>query len=160
VGNELYELAERLGKWLMASGKMVATAESCTGGWIAQSLTEVPGSSAWFDRGFVTYSNSAKTQMLGVKYETLETYGAVSAETAKEMVLGALACSEAQFAIAVTGIAGPDGGTDEKPVGTVFIAWANKDGAIKVKKNLFYGNRHEIRVQSVQLAIQGMMEME
>ena len=157
--NELYEFSERLGKWLMAKGKMVATAESCTGGWIAQSLTEVPGSSTWFDRGFVTYSNSAKTQMLGVKYETLETYGAVSAETAKEMVLGALAWSEAHFAIAVTGIAGPDGGTAEKPVGTVFVAWASKDGVISVKKNQFKGSRHQIRVQSVQLAIQGLTEI-
>jgi nicotinamide-nucleotide amidase len=155
---ELFKFAELLGHWLMANGKMVATAESCTGGWIAQSLTEVPGSSTWFDRGFVTYSNSAKTQMLGVKAETLQTYGAVSAETAEEMVIGALARSEAHFAIAVTGIAGPDGGTSEKPVGTVFIAWADKDGAIKVKKNLFYGNRHQIRAQTVQIAIKGLTE--
>jgi nicotinamide-nucleotide amidase len=158
VENELLELAQRLGSNLRAKGKKIATAESCTGGWIAQCITEVSGSSAWFDRGFVTYSNSAKTQMLGVNSETIEIYGAVSAETVEEMVMGALAHSDADAAIAVTGIAGPEGGTAEKPVGTVFIAWANKEGAIKLKKNLFFGNRHQIRAQTVQLAIQGMSE--
>ena len=154
----LFELAHVLGKGLRTKGKVVATAESCTGGWIAQCITEIPGSSAWFDRGFVTYSNSAKTQMLGVKSATLETYGAVSAETVEEMVMGALAGSNADIATAVTGIAGPEGGTAEKPVGTVFIAWADKVGAIKVEKNLFLGNRYQIRAQTVQSAIQGLSE--
>jgi len=154
----LFELAHVLGKGLRTKGKVVATAESCTGGWIAQCITEIPGSSAWFDRGFVTYSNSAKTQMLGVKSATLETYGAVSAETVEEMVMGALAGSNADIATAVTGIAGPEGGTAEKPVGTVFIAWADKGGAIKVEKYLFLGNRHQIRAQTVQSAIQGLSE--
>jgi nicotinamide-nucleotide amidase len=158
VGKTLFEIAHLLGDCLRSKGKVVATAESCTGGWIAQCITEIPGSSAWFDRGFVTYSNSAKIQMLGVKSATLETYGAVSAEAVDEMVMGTLAGSNADVAIAVTGIAGPEGGTDEKPVGTVFIAWADRDGSIKVEKYLFLGNRHQIRAQTVQSAIQGLSE--
>lgn len=154
--NELFEFAQQLGLLLKANGKKIATAESCTGGWIAQCMTEVPGSSAWFDRGFVTYSNAAKIQMLGVNFETLEKYGAVSAETAIEMVMGALARSEADYAVAVTGIAGPDGGTVDKPVGTVFIAWADKDGDIRVQKSRFYGNRRQIRAQTVLTAIKGV----
>lgn len=134
----------------------MATAESCTGGWIAHCMTDIPGSSAWFDRGFVTYSNAAKIQMLGVKSETLEQFGAVSFETAKEMVLGALSHSDADVAVAVTGIAGPDGGSAEKPVGTVFIAWANKDGHISVTKSLFSGDRRQIRAQTVLTAIKGV----
>jgi len=154
--SELFELAEQLGRLLKANGKTIATAESCTGGWIAQTITEVPGSSAWFDRGFVTYSNAAKVQMLGVSPQTLEQYGAVSAETATEMVTGALAHSGADVAVAVTGIAGPDGGTQDKPVGTVFIAWAPKSGAAKVVKKQFTGNRRQIREQTVKNAIEGM----
>ncbi|MDD5577854.1 MAG: CinA family protein [Methylobacter sp.] len=153
MDNELGDMAERLGQYLKVNGKKIATAESCTGGGIAQIITEVPGSSAWFDRGFVTYSNAAKVQMLGVRQETLEKYGAVSAETAKEMVAGALAHSEADIAIAVTGIAGPDGGTPQKPVGTVFIAWAWKNGHDKVEKMQFSGNRHRIREQTIKIAI-------
>lgn len=153
---ELFELAEQLGVWLKTNRKTMATAESCTGGWIAQSITEVPGSSAWFDRGFVSYSNAAKVQMLGVNPETLEKYGAVSAETAKEMAMGALNRSDADVAVAVTGIAGPDGGTAEKPVGTVFIAWASKDGGSRVKKCRFYGDRRQIRAQTVLIALKGV----
>ncbi len=155
---DLLDLAVQLGHHLKVNGKKLVTAESCTGGWIAQCVTEIPGSSLWFERGFVTYSNSAKIQMLRVKPNTLETFGAVSAETAEEMVCGALEHSEADLAIAVTGIAGPDGGTQEKPVGTVFIAWASKDGVINIKKNLFTGNRHQIRAQAVQVAIKGLLE--
>ena len=132
MDNELFELAQQLGRLLKSKEKKIATAESCTGGWIAQIITEVSGSSAWFDRGFVTYSNAAKMEMLGVKPETLDNFGAVSAQTATEMVTGALAHSDADCAIAVTGIAGPDGGTAEKPVGTVFIAWAYKNQDVKV----------------------------
>jgi len=154
--SELFKLAEQLGRLLKASGKTMATAESCTGGWIAQTITEVPGSSAWFDRGFVTYSNAAKVQMLGISVQLLEDYGAVSAEAATEMAAGALTHSNADIAIAVTGIAGPDGGTQEKPVGTVFIAWAHKSGAAKVVKKQFSGNRRQIRAQTVKSAIEGM----
>ncbi|MFU8788315.1 MAG: CinA family protein [Methylobacter sp.] len=153
---ELFELAEQLGRLLKADGKIIATAESCTGGWIAQTMTEVPGSSAWFDRGFVTYSNAAKVQMLGVSAKTLEHYGAVSAETAAQMASGALAHSAADVAVAVTGIAGPDGGTPEKPVGTVFIAWAAKNGKVEVAKKQFSGNRRQIRAQTVACALEGV----
>jgi len=154
---ELFELAEQLGRKLKASGKIIATAESCTGGWIAQTITDVSGSSAWFDRGFVTYSNAAKVQMLGVSPQTLEDCGAVSAETATQMAAGVLVHSDADIAIAVTGIAGPDGGTSEKPVGTVFIAWADKNGAAKVVKKQFIGGRRQIREQAVRSAIEGVV---
>ncbi len=149
MDNELFELAQQLGRLLKSKEKKIATAESCTGGWIAQIITEVSGSSAWFDRGFVTYSNAAKMEMLGVKSETLDNFGAVSAQTATEMVTGALAHSDADCAIAVTGIAGPDGGSAEKPVGTVFIAWAYKNQDIKVVQKKLMGSRHEIRRQTV-----------
>ena len=137
-------MAEQLGRKLKANGKTIATTESCTGGWIAQTITEVPGSSAWFDRGFVTYSNAAKVQMLGVSPQTLEEFGAVSAEIATQMAAGALVQSDANIAVAVTGIAGPDGGTPEKPVGTVFIAWADKYGEARVVRKQFVGNRRQI----------------
>jgi nicotinamide-nucleotide amidase len=156
MDNELLELAQQLGLLLKSKEKKIATAESCTGGWIAQAITEVPGSSAWFDRGFVTYSNAAKMQMLGVKPETLEKYGAVSAQTATEMVIGVLTYSDADCAIAVTGIAGPDGGTAEKPVGTVFIAWAYKNQDVKVVQKKLTGDRHQIRKQTVQIALGGV----
>ena len=154
--SELFELAERLGRLLKSNGKTIVTAESCTGGWIAQTITEVPGSSAWFDRGFVTYSNAAKVQMLGVSPQTLEKYGAVSAETATEMAAGALVRSDADIAVAVTGIAGPDGGTSDKPVGTVFIAWADKNGETKLVRKQLSGNRRQIRAQTVRSAVEGV----
>jgi nicotinamide-nucleotide amidase len=156
MDNELFELAQQLGLFLKSKGKKIATAESCTGGWIAQTMTEVSGSSAWFDRGFVTYSNAAKVQMLGVSPETLALYGAVSAQTATEMVVGALAHSDADYAIAVTGITGPDGGSVEKPVGTVFIAWAYKNRDVKVLQQQLTGDRHQIRRQTVKLALEGV----
>jgi nicotinamide-nucleotide amidase len=158
IDNELLTLAAELGKALSIHGGKIATAESCTGGWIAQIITEITGSSAWFDRGFVTYSNAAKMQMLGVKPETLERYGAVSAETATEMVAGALAHSDASCAIAVTGIAGPGGGTPSKPVGTVFIAWQKQGESPKVAKQQFSGDRHQIRAQAVKVALEGALQ--
>jgi nicotinamide-nucleotide amidase len=157
MDNELYELAEQLGRKLKASRLTIATAESCTGGWLAEAITEVPGSSAWFDRGFVTYSNNAKVQMLGVNQETLTQHGAVSAETAKQMAAGALANSEADWAVAVTGIAGPDGGNKDKPVGTVYIAWQNKDGFLKVERLQLLGNRQQIRKLTVKNALDGIL---
>ena len=156
MDNELFAIAQQLGQLLKLKEKKIATAESCTGGWIAQIITEVSGSSAWFDRGFVTYSNSAKVQMLGVNPETLTKFGAVSTQTATEMVKGALAHSEADCAIAVTGIAGPDGGTADKPVGTVFIAWAYKNREVKVVQQQLTGNRHQIRRQTVRIALEGV----
>ncbi len=153
MDKQLFELAERLGHWLKVNQKKIATAESCTGGSIAEAITEVPGSSAWFDRGFVTYSNAAKIHMLGVNEATLQRYGAVSAEVVKEMAEGALVNSDADCAIAVTGIAGPEGGTLEKPVGTVFIAWQWKNQECKISRQQFKGTRHHIRGQTVKAAL-------
>ena len=137
---ELVILAKQLGLRLKANGQMIATAESCTGGGIAHTMTEVSGSSAWFDRSFVTYSNSSKVQMLAVKPITLDTFGAVSEQTALEMVQGALLYSVADCALAVTGIAGPSGGSQEKPVGTVFIARCYKNETASVIRKQFVGN--------------------
>lgn len=158
MDNALFTLAERLGHTLIAKGHKIATAESCTGGWIAQAITEIPGSSAWFDRGFVTYSNNAKVQMLGVNPQTLAEHGAVSAEIAQQMAAGALANSKADWAVAVTGIAGPDGGSEEKPVGTVYVAWQSKAGFSKVERLQLSGNRHQIRRQTAIRAIEGVLE--
>jgi nicotinamide-nucleotide amidase len=155
--SKLFELAQCLGQRLKTKGFKIATAESCTGGWIAQAITEVSGSSAWFDRGFVTYSNNAKVQMLGVNAQALEQYGAVSTEVAKQMVAGALANSEADWAIAVTGIAGPNGGSKTKPVGTVYVAWQGKKGDVKVERLQLSGDRHQIREQTVISAIERVL---
>lgn len=150
-------LANELGKALKARGWMLALAESCTGGMTAAAVTSIPGSSGWFDRGFVTYSNEAKIQMLGVKAETLEKFGAVSEETAREMALGALKNSLAQIACSITGIAGPDGGTVEKPIGTVCFAWATKNQPVKSLTSHFTGDRHSIRQQSAHAALAGLL---
>jgi len=157
MDKQLFDLAEQLGLLLKANEKKIATAESCTGGWIAELITEVPGSSAWFDRGFVTYSNAAKVQMLGVKTETLQRYGAVSAEVVKEMAEGALANSDADGVCAVTGIAGPEGGTSDKPVGTVFMAWQWKNEDCRVIRKQFTGDRQQIREQTVRVAIEELL---
>ena len=158
MDHELFTLAQFVGQALQTGQKRLVTAESCTGGWIAQALTDVSGSSQWFDRGFVTYSNAAKIQMLAVKLQTLEHYGAVSAETVTEMVIGALRHSDADVAIAVTGVAGPSGGTEEKPVGTVFIAWASKAAGYKVIQEHLSGDRQAIRRQTVLLALKGLAD--
>ncbi len=129
----LFELAARVGEALKAQGLMLSTAESCTGGWIAQALTAVPGSSNWFERGFVTYTYISKREMLGVSQDTLSTHGAVSEQTVREMVTGALANSHAQIAVSVSGTAGPAGGTPDKPVGTVCFAWASKTANRKAR---------------------------
>lgn len=159
MGNDLHQLAEKLGKQLKIYGYKLATAESCTGGWIAQAITEIPGSSAWFDRGFVTYSNNAKVKMLGVSQQTLDHHGAVSAETAQQMAAGALLNSEADWAIAVTGIAGPDGGSLEKPVGTVFVAWQCKNRPVLIEKLQLTGTRYDIRQQTVRIALDGLISL-
>ncbi|MCB5191358.1 nicotinamide-nucleotide amidase [Methylobacillus arboreus] len=156
---ELLTLAQRLGESLQAKGWVLALAESCTGGWAAQSITAIAGSSTWFDRGFVTYSNIAKQQMLGVGAETLQQYGAVSEETAQEMALGALAYSTADISAAITGIAGPDGGSREKPVGTVCFGWSSKDGHILTHREVFSGDREAVRKQSVKTALTGLLKL-
>jgi nicotinamide-nucleotide amidase len=144
----LATLAIELGALLKKRNLSLALAESCTGGMAAQAITSVAGSSAWFDRGFVTYSNQAKIDMLGVSPQTLAKLGAVSEEIAVEMVLGALKHSQAQIAGSITGIAGPDGATKEKPVGTVCFAWAELNQPAKTITKKFEGNREEIRQQA------------
>jgi len=153
----LSTLASRLGERMLAKGHMLALAESCTGGWIAQSVTEIAGSSAWFDRGFVTYSNAAKIAMLGVGQNTLQNHGAVSPQIACEMVAGALRHSDADITLAVTGIAGPGGGTAEKPVGLVFIAWQLRGQPCHCLEQHFKGDRHSVRRQTVQKALQCLL---
>ena len=152
------ELAVRLGRALQDRHWTVATAESCTGGLIAGAITDVAGSSAWFDRGFVTYSNAAKVEMLGVRSETLAALGAVSEATAREMAAGALARSGADIAVAVTGVAGPAGGTPEKPVGLVCFAWAIRDLPAESLTERFAGDRAAVRAATVDRALEGLIE--
>lgn len=152
-------LAAQVGSTLKAHGLMLAIAESCTGGGVAQAVTEVAGSSAWFERGYVTYSNLSKQQMLNVSPATLAQHGAVSEATVREMVAGALAHSAAQVALAVSGIAGPDGGTTDKPVGTVWFAWGMTQGACISRLHHLSGNRSQIREQAVRIALQGVREL-
>ena len=144
---------------LLADKKItVAVAESCTGGALCQALTDIPGSSAWFDRGFITYSNQAKVEMLGVSSTLLEQYGAVSFEAARAMVEGVHDQSNAELAIAITGIAGPDGGTAEKPVGTVFFGIGQKGQAVKIGKRRFKGERDEVRARSVEFVLKALLK--
>ena len=154
---ELAALSERIGKALRERSLTLATAESCTGGWVAEVVTHTGGSSGWFDRGFVTYSNEAKIDMLGVSPATLLAHGAVSLETANEMAAGALANSKALISLSITGIAGPTGGSPDKPVGTVCFAWCRRDGIPLAKGCRFEGNREEIRRQSVIHALEGVL---
>lgn len=157
MDDELYRLAESVGNALKQHSMMLATAESCTGGWVGEAVTAVPGSSGWFDRGFVTYTNEAKQEMLGVATATLDQHGAVSEQTVREMVSGALNNSRAQVALAISGIAGPGGGTPEKPVGTVWFAWSFKNGAVASERQQFAGDRYEVRRQAVKVALQGLL---
>jgi nicotinamide-nucleotide amidase len=151
-------LAESLGRKLKEKKALLVTAESCTGGWAAQAVTAIAGSSEWFERGFVTYSNDAKEEMLGVRRETLDRHGAVSEETAREMALGALARSRGTLALAITGVAGPGGGTPAKPVGTVCFAWAARGDAARTETRRFAGDRKAVRRQSVEHALRGALE--
>ncbi|HYN77077.1 MAG TPA: nicotinamide-nucleotide amidase [Lamprocystis sp. (in: g-proteobacteria)] len=151
-------IAARLGALLMARGLRLVAAESCTGGWIAKVVTDIAGSSAWFDRGFVTYSNAAKADMLGVRAQTLDTHGAVSEPVVLEMVAGALGRSQAQVAVAVSGVAGPGGGSGDKPVGTVWFAWSIPDGPPLTQRLQFAGDRDEVRHQAVRVALEGLLE--
>lgn len=152
-------LAAQVGAALHAHGMLLATAESCTGGGVATAVTEIAGSSAWFDRSFVTYSNQAKIDMLGVSSDTLLRFGAVSEAAVREMVAGALRHSQAQVALAISGIAGPGGGTPEKPVGTVWFAWGIRDGVSVARLHRLSGGRAEIRKQAVNVALQGLLEL-
>jgi len=154
--DELQLQAERLGASLRDTKQMLVTAESCTGGWIAKTVTDVAGSSDWFDCGLAAYSYEAKQRLLGVRAETLEHFGAVSRETAIEMVSGALVQSGSAIAVAVTGIPGPGGGTDDKPVGTVWIAWKRRGGYPQAELFHFDGDREAVRRQTVAAALIGI----
>jgi nicotinamide-nucleotide amidase len=153
----LEALAAEVGDRLRERGERLATAESCTGGWVAQCATAIAGSSDWFERGFVTYSNEAKTEMLGVAPDTLARHGAVSPATALEMAAGALRHSHAQWALAITGIAGPSGGSAEKPVGTVCFAWAGPDGLADGETRHFPGDRASVRCAAAEHALRGLL---
>ena len=153
---ELDQLAARLGQRLRAAHDRVVTAESCTGGWIAKAMTGVSGSSDWFDSGMVAYSYEAKQALLGVRPQTLESEGAVSRETVIEMVSGALVHSGASVAVAVTGIAGPGGGSADKPVGTVWIGWKRRGGYARAELFHFDGDRDAVRRQTVAAALRGV----
>jgi nicotinamide-nucleotide amidase len=153
----LQRLAAELGEAARLQRHMLVTAESCTGGWIAKTLTDIAGSSAWFECGMAAYSYEAKQALLSVRPQTLEQFGAVSRETVIEMVSGALANTGATLAVAVTGIAGPGGGTEDKPVGTVWIAWKRRNGYPDARRYQFDGDREAVRRQTVAAALQGML---
>jgi nicotinamide-nucleotide amidase len=157
--DDVTELARKLGRAAKRRRVKLVTAESCTGGGVATAITRISGSAKWFERGFVTYSNDAKREMLGVKRETLKPHGAVSEEVAIEMAAGALARSNADVSVSITGIAGPTGGVPGKPVGTVYFAWAYRGGAIQTRRFRFMGGRVEVRMQSVYVAIQGLIDL-
>ena len=153
---EILAAAQALADSLAQQRLLLTTAESCTGGGIAETLTGIAGASAWFDRGFVTYSNEAKLSMLGVSQSTLDRFGAVSEATALEMARGAISHSGAHVSVAVTGIAGPDGGTPDKPVGTVWSAWGQKLGYAEARRFQFDGDRNAVRQQAILEAILGL----
>jgi nicotinamide-nucleotide amidase len=150
-------LTTEVARLLQARNRMLSTAESCTGGMIAAACTELPGSSLWFERGFVSYSNAAKTDLLGVPADLIEAHGAVSEAVARAMALGALSHSQAQVAVAVTGVAGPSGGSPDKPVGTVWLAWA-MDGQVQAERRQFSGDRRAVRQATVEYALRGLID--
>lgn len=149
----LAKLAEQAGTALKQRGRRLCTAESCTGGWLAKCMTDVAGSSAWFERGFVTYSNASKQELLGVDAALLDQYGAVSAETVEAMAAGALRCSRADLVVAISGIAGPGNDGSTKPVGTVWFAWQWRDAAVATHCDIFPGDRDAVRRQAVATAL-------
>ena len=157
--DDVTRLARRLGNLAKKRKVDVVTAESCTGGGVATAMTRISGSAKWFERGFVTYTNIAKKEMLGVRQDTLKKHGAVSEEVAIEMARGALKHSHADVSVAVTGIAGPTGGVPGKPVGTVHFAWAVRNGPVQARRLRFEGDRVEVRLQSVYVAIQGLVDL-
>lgn len=155
----LRTLAEQVGRNAQANHQTLVTAESCTGGWIAKTLTDIAGSSSWFECGMAAYSYEAKQALLGVRPQTLEEHGAVSRDTVIEMVSGALVHSGATVGVAVTGIAGPGGGTDDKPVGTVWIAWKKRGGYPTAVVFHFDGDREAVRRQTVAAALHGLLDL-
>ena len=157
--DDLTQLAEQVGAALKSRGLTLATAESCTGGWVGEVVTSVAGSSHWYDRGFITYTNESKQEMLDVSAQTLAEYGAVSEQTVREMAAGALKHSRAHITLAISGIAGPGGGTADKPVGTVCIAWVALTGVGLSQVFYFQGDRSAVRRQAVVAALQGALRM-
>jgi nicotinamide-nucleotide amidase len=157
---DIAQIIAQVAEWLLAGGRQIVTAESCTGGWIAKACTDRPGSSQWFRGGVVAYTNELKTALLGVWPATLEEAGAVSEATVREMAVGALERLGGDVAVAVTGIAGPDGGSIDKPVGTVWFGWAHRSAAgidVRTCQHWFAGNRDEVRRQSVATALRGVL---
>lgn len=156
---EIRLLAEQIGSALLAQNWQLATAESCTGGLISAAITEIAGSSAWFDRGFVTYSNEAKVELLGVSLLTLHAHGAVSEQTVREMLAGALARSVAHVAVAISGIAGPAGGTEDKPVGTVCFGWQRRGYPARCVTLHLDGDRGAVRAAGTRVALEGLLNL-
>lgn len=152
------DLAATLGARLQEKQLVMVTAESCTGGWVAKRMTDIAGSSAWFDSGYVSYSNAAKQRMFAVKSETLEAHGAVSEQTVREMVSGVLNVSGADVGVAISGVAGPGGGSPEKPVGTVWFAWGLPEGRVDAAVYHFEGDRDQVRTLAVDTALKGILE--
>jgi len=157
--NEITTILTQLAPSLIKQNRIIATAESCTGGWLAKSMTDIDGSSQWFDSSIVSYSNQAKVDLLGVKQVTLDAYGAVSQAVVKEMVLGLLDRSNANIGISISGIAGPGGGSEDKPVGTVWIAWAIPGKLIETVCFQFKGDRNQVRIQAVVEAFKGVQRL-
>lgn len=158
MDQSIFLLAQNLGQLLLQHGWRLVTAESCTGGFIAKVITDVSGSSAWFECGFVTYSNESKQDLLGVTVDILAQYGAVSEAVVMQMARGALANSRAQVALAISGIAGPGGGSPEKPVGTVWLAWCTPEQSMRVCCERFIGSRKSVRQQSVKKALEVLID--
>jgi nicotinamide-nucleotide amidase len=154
-----HRLAARVGDALKRHQYVLTTAESCTGGWVAQMVTSIPGSSEWFDRGYVTYSNRAKDEMLGVSPELVEAEGAVSDAVVRAMAEGALERSGADVAVAISGIAGPEGGTPQKPVGTIWMGWAARGCETRTRSSHYAGDREMVRRQAVMAALQGILDL-
>lgn len=159
IADQLFQLAIRLGCCLKSRQLLIAIAESCTGGLVSEIITSIPQSSVYFERGFVTYSNIAKIELLGVNASTIEQYGAVSEQTACEMALGALKHSHASVSISITGIAGPNGATPGKPVGTVFIGFAGSSFNTQIKRCHFKGDRNEVRMQAAKFALAELLRI-
>jgi nicotinamide-nucleotide amidase len=158
--NSFSALVQELGKQCLEHNMFVACAESCTGGWLSHAIVSEAGTSQWFDCGLVTYSNESKQKMLGVEKKTLDFYGAVSKEVAQDMVQGLLQMTGADLTVSITGIAGPDGGSDDKPVGTVWLAWATRKGKMQTAHHVFSGDRTAIREQAVRVALEGLIALQ
>ncbi|MCP4410132.1 MAG: nicotinamide-nucleotide amidohydrolase family protein [Gammaproteobacteria bacterium] len=157
VDDDLHQLVLKLAAYLSSNKLVLTTAESCTGGWLAKVLTDIPGSSGWFECGYVTYSNASKIELLGVLPHTLEIWGAVSEQAVREMAEGALRCSRGNLAVSISGVAGPAGGGADKPVGTVWFCWAGLNQRTKVLNRAFRGGRNAVRRQAVVTALEGLL---